>query len=280
MLITPMTLFPVKLHRPMPLSDIIHGPIPSFSPSVGTFEVNLGIATKPSVVARSFYTDGTYKRHNPNWHLEESPWKAHQVLLTLERNGLQPASICDIGCGAGEILKILSSRLPQTTSFVGYDISPQAIGLSSKRAGPNIEFRLGELPDPGTIYEMAVALDVVEHIEDYIGFLRKFKEIARYKLLHIPLDLAVQRIFRIRTLLNDMESVGHLHFFTKEIALAALKRAGYKIIDVNLIAKRIDLKMGRKRARLLTLPRRLLYSINPDLASRLFGGWSLSVLAE
>jgi hypothetical protein len=125
-----------------------------------------------------------------------------------------------------------------------------------------------------------MALDVVEHIEDYIGFLRKFKEIARYKLLHIPLDLAAQRVLRVSTLLDDMDSVGHLHFFTKEIALAALKRAGYKIIDATLIAKRIDLQMGRKRARLLSFPRRSLFSINPDLASRLFGGWSLSVLAE
>lgn len=228
----------------------------------------------------NLYTDGTYLTSNPNWHLEESPWKAQQVIDVIHRNGLQPASICDVGCGAGEILKILSERLPGRISYAGYDISPQALALSKSRSTENISFHLGAQPKEAKSYDLILGLDVIEHVEDYIGFLRELKTKARYKLIHIPLDLAVQRLFRISTLLDDIETVGHLHFFTKELALAALKRAKYKLIDVSYVAKRIDLRMGRKRARLLTLPRKMLFALNPDLASRVFGGWSLSVLAE
>ncbi len=228
----------------------------------------------------NFYTDGAYQTNNPNWHQEESPWKAQQVIDVIERTRLHPASICDVGCGAGEIIKILSERLPDTITYTGYDISPHAIELSSKRAAENISFHLGAQPPQANSSDLILGLDVLEHIEDYHGFLRELKTKARYKLLHIPLDLAVQRVFRISTLLDDIDQVGHLHFFTKELALAALKRANYKLIDVAYIAKRIDLSMGRKRARLLTLPRKMLFSLNPDMASRLFGGWSLSVLAE
>jgi 2-polyprenyl-3-methyl-5-hydroxy-6-metoxy-1,4-benzoquinol methylase len=226
------------------------------------------------------YKDGTYHKKNPNWHQEESSWKARQVIEVIERNGLNPSSICDVGCGAGRVLRLLSEHLPGTIAYCGYDISPQAIALCSKMAKCNISFHCCDLLDEDKCFDLVLGLDVVEHVEDYIGFLRKLKGKARYKLLHIPLDLAVQRVLRINTMIIDMEHVGHLHFFTKETALAALKRAGYKIIESTYIAKRIDLRMGGKKARLLTIPRKLLFSINKDLAPRVFGGWSLSVLAE
>ena len=53
-----------------------------------------------------------------------------------------------------------------------------------------------------------------------------------------------------------------------------------EVIESSYIAKRIDLCMGGKKASLLKVTRKLLFSINNDLASKVFGGWSLSVLAE
>ncbi len=229
---------------------------------------------------RTIYDDGTYLKNNPNWHQEESAWKARQVIAVIERNGLKLSTVCDVGCGAGEVLRQLSVSLPGNISYTGYDISPQAIAISSEKAGGNICFHCGCVFEEDKTFCMVLALDIVEHVEDYIGFLRKLKGKARYKLLHIPLDLSVQRLLRISTLLSDMEHVGHLHFFTREIALAALKRLDYRIIECSYIAKRIDLRMGGKKARFLKVPRKLLFSVNSDLASRLLGGWSLSVLAE
>ncbi len=228
----------------------------------------------------SMYRDGTYGKNNPNWHQEESPWKARQVIEALGRNSISPSTVCDIGCGAGEVLRILSESLPAGVVCSGYDISPQAHELSSRKARPNLSFHLSDMPDGDERYDLILALDIVEHVEDYIGFLRRLKSRARYKLLHIPLDLAVQRLLRISTLLDDMERVGHLHFFTKETALAALQRAEYRIIEASFIPKRIDLSLGGRKAQFLKLPRKALFAMNRDLASRLFGGWSLSVLAE
>ena len=229
---------------------------------------------------KNIYTDGTYLKNNPNWQQEESPWKAQQVIDVIERNDLHLASICDVGCGAGEVLRRVAEHLPGDITYSGYDISPQAIDLSAKNCAKNISFHLGNVIEEEVTFDLVMCLDLIEHIEDYITFLRKIKTKARYKLFHIPLDLAVQRVLRISTLIDDMEQVGHLHFFTKEIFLAALERADYKIVESSYIAKRIDLHMGGKKARLLTLPRRLAFRIDHDMASRLFGGWSLSVLAE
>jgi SAM-dependent methyltransferase len=226
------------------------------------------------------YKDGTYFKNNPNWHQEESPWKANQVMNVIKRNNLKLSSICDVGCGAGDVLRLLSENLPNSISFTGYDISPQAFEISSKKSTSKIKFFLGDILEEDKTFDLVTVLDIIEHVDDYYGFLRKLKSKARYKLFHIPLDLSIQRLLRASLFLQDMKEIGHIHFFTKETALAVIQRAGYKIIECTYIAKRIDLTMGGRKARLLTIPRIVLFSLNRDFASRLFGGWSLSVLAE
>ena len=57
------------------------------------------------------YLDGTYLDKNPGWHEEDSAWKAEKILKILKRNKLKPSSICEVGCGAGEILSCLQREL-------------------------------------------------------------------------------------------------------------------------------------------------------------------------
>ncbi len=79
------------------------------------------------------YVGGEYLGHNPTWHVEDSAWKAEQILAALKRNGLHPATVCEVGCGAGEILSQLHARLPSHVVFTGYEISPQAHALALTR---------------------------------------------------------------------------------------------------------------------------------------------------
>ena len=60
---------------------------------------------------RTLYLDGEYLSKNPGWHVEESPWKARQVLRMLRQNHLAPQTICDVGCGSGEVLRQLQEKL-------------------------------------------------------------------------------------------------------------------------------------------------------------------------
>ena len=57
------------------------------------------------------YTTCTYLEKNPLWHTEESCWKAEQVLRMINRHKIVPRTICEVGCGAGEVLKQLQQRL-------------------------------------------------------------------------------------------------------------------------------------------------------------------------
>ena len=56
---------------------------------------------------KNIYENGRYFDKNPAWHTEDSPWKARQILSCLNRNHIRPKSVCEVGCGAGEVLSQL-----------------------------------------------------------------------------------------------------------------------------------------------------------------------------
>ncbi len=73
----------------------------------------------------SRYLSDDYLKQNPNWDMEDSPWKASLVAKILDDNHIIPGTLADVGCGAGRVLVELRGAFPQTT-LEGYDISPDA----------------------------------------------------------------------------------------------------------------------------------------------------------
>jgi hypothetical protein len=80
--------------------------------------------------------------------------------------------------------------------------------------------------------------------------------------------------------MKSWQDVGHIHYFTKETALASLVDTGYDIIDYFYTAGSIDLRVKSIKSLLARLPRKILYKINKDMAVRILGGHSLMVLAK
>jgi SAM-dependent methyltransferase len=166
------------------------------------------------------YLNGEYFAKNQGWHVEESSWKAKQVQRMIQRNHLSPKTICDVGCGAGEVLRQLQDSLGSKPLFRGYDISPQAIELASTRANERLQFKLVDFFEEKNGHsDLILVLDVIEHLEDYFGFLRRLKTRGEYKIFHLPLDLSVQAVLREGALTKRREMYNHLHFFTKATAL-------------------------------------------------------------
>ena len=125
-----------------------------------------------------------------------------------------------------------------------------------------------------------MAIDVFEHVEDYISFLKNIKTKARYKIFHIPLDLSVQSVLRSKPIIERRKKVGHIHYFTKDIAFATLQDLGYKIIDWQYTGDTIELPAKSTLSAVAKLPRKAAFMLNQNLTVRIFGGWSLLVLAE
>jgi len=232
-------------------------------------------------MSEKMYTTGKYLEKNPTWHVEDSPWKAKQILKIINNNRLQPHSICEVGCGAGEILNQLSLQMPNDVSFVGYEISSQAFELCQQRKKDRVHFHLKNLlEDEKAFFDVVLAIDLFEHVEDYLGFLRKLREKGLYKIFHIPLDLSVQTVLRSSPILKWRQSVGHIHYFTKETAIAILIDTGYEIIDYFYTAGSIDLPAKSFKSLLARLPRKMMYKLSKDMTVRVLGGYSLMVLTK
>jgi hypothetical protein len=227
------------------------------------------------------YTDGQYLAQNPTWHVEDSALKAGNILAMIRRHGLAPQTICEIGSGAGEILVQLQKQLPESCRFTGYDISPQAHALSLPRSNNRLDFRLGDVTDaPGSHFDLMLIVDVIEHLDDYYGFLRRLKPFSGHKILHIPLDLSAYGVLRVHPILDLRKAVGHIHCFTKDTALAALRDAGYEVIDSFYTDGTHPLRGRPFRQKVLGVLRETLYKLAPDYTVRLLGGRSLMVLVR
>lgn len=235
----------------------------------------------PWIDRKSIYEDETYLRNNPTWHAGDSAWKAAQIGRMLRKNGVNPLSVCEIGCGAGEILNCLADDYDTNVQFSGYEISPQAFAICKKKERLNLHFFLEDLL-AATVpsFDLVAAMDVFEHVEDYFDFLRRFRTKGTYKVFHIPLDLSVQTVLRNTPILKNRLSVGHLHYFTKDTALATLQDTGYEVLDFFYTSGSLELQNRGFKANLLKLPRKLLFSIHQDLTVRVLGGFSLLVLTK
>ena len=197
----------------------------------------------------------------------------------LRKNRITAKTICDVGCGTGEVLKQLQEILNNDCALLGYDISPQAFELAKGRANGRLQFRLADFLEEQSNFDLILVLDVIEHLEDYFGFLRRLKARSHYKIFHIPLDLSVQTVFRKKALLKRRDLYAHVHYFTKETALRTLVDTGYEVLDYYYTPRSIDFgsELGEK---LLKLPRKVCFAVHRDFAARFLGGFSLLVLAR
>lgn len=226
------------------------------------------------------YQQGEYLQRNPDWHEGDSLWKSGHILELLKKNRLAPASVCEVGCGAGGILAHMSRVLQPGTRFIGYDISPDAIAKCQKHAGDNLCFVQGDFfAVINQHYDVLMLIDVVEHVEDYMGFIRQAGKSGHHKIFHFPLELTVNKAARKGAFNKSRERLGHLHYFSKETALATLEECGHDIIDY-FYTNSLDVPGQSLMTRLLKPIIKLNFWINPDFAARFWGGYSLIVLTR
>jgi SAM-dependent methyltransferase len=229
----------------------------------------------------SRYFDSSYLAENPDWDRQDAPWKAHQVLSMLSENQLKPQSICEIGCGSGDILVHLLESLP-SVKMTGFDISPQVVSFwEQHKEVSGVEFHLGDFHKiNNSRYDLLLMLDVFEHVPDPFSFLENSRPCSDYFIFHIPLDLSASSVARGTTLLKSRNQVGHLHYYTKDLALATLEDTGYEIINWRYTGAYLNAPNRTLKTQLASIPRRLLFAFNKDLGVRLLGGETLIVLAK
>ncbi len=234
-------------------------------------------------MAKKIYTDenGEYLKNNPTWHTEDSAWKASQINKILNRNGVNPKTVAEIGCGAGEIINQLHMSMANDVNFTGYDISIDAINLAKEREKERLTFKHENFLETTEKFDLLLMMDVFEHVDDYLGFLKLCNNKAKNTIFHIPLDITVMGLLT-NSIMHRRKNLGHLHYFTKDTAIATLADSGFEIVDFFYTEWFFDFKERRKSlgSRILFLIRKGLYMIDKDFAVKMFGGVSLIVLTK
>lgn len=229
---------------------------------------------------QSPYDSGAYLAANPDWHMDDSPWKATQIgdLLTAAQAPFQSA--VEVGCGAGLILQDLAKRFPDK-AWQGFDVSADAARFWETWADGPVTYTQADFLAGAARADLLLLIDVFEHVEDYLGFLKRLRARADWFVFHIPLDMNVQGMLR-GSMLESRRKVGHLHYFSKPTALATLADAGYRVEAWRFTAASSHDRRGQRplRTRLANLPRRLLFPVAPETTVMVMGGYSLLVLAR
>jgi 2-polyprenyl-3-methyl-5-hydroxy-6-metoxy-1,4-benzoquinol methylase len=143
-----------------------------------------------------------------------------------------PDSVLDVGCGEGVLTSEFAQRLGGGR-VVGIDLDdPKLRAEWDARARPNLEFRavsIGDLPFADDEFDMACAVEVLEHVPDPERTLAEMVRVARrWLLVSVPREplwrgLNMARGAYLRELGN---TPGHVNHWSKRAFLAFVARHG------------------------------------------------------
>jgi len=223
------------------------------------------------------YSDGSYLSTHPEWHSERAPWKAEIIVEMLRRNEISPSSIIDVGCGTGQVLHHVSTALPSLVSAIGLEPSPDA--PNQIPPGSIAKRQPIALCDSTAMADVAMLIDVLEHVEDYYTILRQLGERSRFLVLHVPLELTVMAALRPSVLRKTRTAVGHIHTFSRSTLLWTLEDTGFRVLDQQVTGAAFE-GPDRSPRKPQVFVRRAVNAVSPMTVERILGGCSLMVLVE
>lgn len=142
-----------------------------------------------------------------------------------------PRSLLDVGCGEGVLVHRWAQRMPERR-FVGIDLEEESIQLGwAAHAAPNLEYRTmpaEDLPFAAGEFEMASAIEVLEHVPDPEHTLAEMARCAeRHLLVSVPREPLWRGLNMARgAYLGQLGNTpGHLNHWSKRSFVRLL--AGY-----------------------------------------------------
>lgn len=168
--------------------------------------------------------------------------KVKNILNILNKNGKIPISLLDIGCSNGWVIDSLRHYF-YMEYITGLDISSSVLEQIKGKI-PCTFFIAGDceyLPLARHSYDIALAVDVIEHIYNPVRFLREMSRVSKNLILKIPIENVFENIvWHILEKVKDIIWRGsldnenfeqHINCFTKKDILKLLKGSGLDLVS-------------------------------------------------
>jgi 2-polyprenyl-3-methyl-5-hydroxy-6-metoxy-1,4-benzoquinol methylase len=143
-----------------------------------------------------------------------------------------PTSLLDVGCGEGVLVHRWATRLG-AGRFVGIDLEEESIQAGwAERQAPNLEYRVmqaQELPFGQDEFDLASAIEVLEHLPDPEHTL---EEMARCARAHLLVSVPREPLWRMLNMARGAywsalgNTPGHLNHWSKRSFTELLSRHG------------------------------------------------------
>ena len=190
------------------------------------------VATPGSVAAEAVPTGNTFDKYgSANPVVRRLMSGFHGALDDLWERAA-PRSVLDVGCGEGVLTREWAERLGDGR-IVGIDLDDEKLRSEwAARARPNLEFRAVEatrLPFADGEFDMATAIEVLEHVPEPEATLAEMARVAERRLLvSVPREplwraLNVARGAYWRSLGN---TPGHVNHWSRRSFVEMLSRHG------------------------------------------------------
>lgn len=103
--------------------------------------------------------------------------------VTFQRAGIGDGMrVLDVGCGVGEVTRIVTDLVGLNGSIVAIDLDPGALAFARKRLpAPNVDFRqssIDDFSDP-VAFDAVVGRFILMHLKDPVAALRKITSFVR-----------------------------------------------------------------------------------------------------
>jgi 2-polyprenyl-3-methyl-5-hydroxy-6-metoxy-1,4-benzoquinol methylase len=143
-----------------------------------------------------------------------------------------PSSLLDVGCGEGVLVHRWSQRMP-ACRVVGVDLREHSIQAGwEQRQAPNLEYRAmdgDDLPFAAGEFELASAIEVLEHVPDPEHTLR---EMVRCAERHLLVSVPREPLWRMLNVARGAywpalgNTPGHLNHWSRRSFVKLLSRHG------------------------------------------------------
>ena len=160
----------------------------------------------------------THRAEDRHWW-----YRGRRTVIEEVLNGLElpaPARILDAGCGSGRNMIELARR----GAVTGLELSQPSVELARARdCGEVVEGSLLEMPFADASFDLAVSLDVIEHLEDDVGAMRELRRTVA------PGGALLVTVPAYQWLWSGHDVINHHHRrYTRSSMQAVAERAGWR----------------------------------------------------